>query len=184
MATFRLRRKPSVWKGVLAGVAGGLAGTLVMTQFQNLWNKASEKLSDNGSSKRNEQQGGKEKKGEDATTKVAGKIAHKAGYKLSQAEKKKAGPVVHYGFGTAMGAAYGIAHEFAPRGMRGMHPLLAGTSYGTALFAGADEVALPALGLSPAPQETPASKHLYGLVSHVVYGLTAEMVRRRVRRVL
>jgi hypothetical protein len=47
--------------------------------------------------------------------------------------------------------------------------------------AGADEVALPALGLSDKPAAYPLSMHLYGLVSHAVYGVTTGTVRRIVR---
>jgi hypothetical protein len=56
--------------------------------------------------------------------------------------------------------------------------------YGGALFAGADEIAVPALGLAPSPKKAPLSQHLYGLASHVVYGVTGEMVRRTVRKYL
>jgi hypothetical protein len=47
---------------------------------------------------------------------------------------------------------------------------LAGIPFGAILFAAADEVALPALGLSDKPAADPLSTHLYGLVSHAVYG--------------
>jgi uncharacterized membrane protein YagU involved in acid resistance len=56
--------------------------------------------------------------------------------------------------------------------------------FGTGLFVAADEVAVPALGLSKSPREYPLSTHLYGLASHLVYGFTAEYVRRGVRRLL
>jgi hypothetical protein len=58
---------------------------------------------------------------------------------------------------------------------------LAGVPFGAILFAGADEVALPALGLSDKPAAYPLSTHVYGLVSHAVYGVTTETVRRIVR---
>lgn len=67
---------------------------------------------------------------------AAGKLAKVTGHRLSREQKKKAGPVVHYGFGTAVGGLYGLAYEFAPRSVKGLHP---GSGYGTALFVGADE---------------------------------------------
>ena len=43
---------------------------------------------------------------------------------------------------------------------------------------------MPALGLSKWPAEYPVSTHLYGLASHVVYGLTAELLRGAIRRAI
>lgn len=114
--------------------------------------------------------------------KAAGKIAEATGHHLSCEQKKKAGPVVHYGFGTAMGGLYGLAYEFARRDIRSLHPGVGGSGYGTALFVGADEVAVPAFGLSQSASEAPFSSHLYGWASHLVFGLTLEMVRKTVRR--
>lgn len=167
-----------LWKGALAGAAAGLAGTVAMTQFQNLWGMASKKLNakrSNGNSSQAE--------GEDATMKVAGKVAEAGGYHLDKGQKKKGGSWVHYGFGTAMGAVYGGIVEMGPRNLR-RHAFLSGLGFGSALFAGADEVAVPYLGLSQKPSQTPLSSHLYGLASHVVYGLTAGTVRKAVRAAL
>ena len=78
-----------------------------------------------------------------------------------------------------MGAFYGGLAELEPRATAG-----AGLPYGAAVFVGADEVAVPALGLSKPPQEYPASAHIYGLASHLVYGLSLEMARRGIRRMM
>jgi hypothetical protein len=53
--------------------------------------------------------------------------------------------------------------------------------FGAILFAGADELALPLLGLSDKPTKFPLSTHVYGLASHAVYGVTTEAVRLIVR---
>ncbi len=53
--------------------------------------------------------------------------------------------------------------------------------FGAALFTAADEIALAALGLSEKPSEYPVSTHLYGLASHIVYGLSTEIARRGLR---
>ena len=98
------------------------------------------------------------------------------GRHLTRDEKKKAGPVLHYAFGAIMGAVYGASVEVNPAANA-----LAGIPFGAILFAAADEVALPALGLSDKPAAYPLSTHLYGLVSHAVYGVTTETVRRMVR---
>jgi putative membrane protein len=171
--------KGNVWKGVLAGAAAGLAGTVAMTQFQTLWSKASEKLNGNAEGSSSESQSDSE----DATMKAAGKLAELARHRLSRDEKKKLGPIVHYAFGTGMGALYGALVEIGPRDLR-RHDLLSGLGFGSVLFAGADEVAVPALGLSGKPSESPASWHLYALASHIVYGVTAGAVRKTVRGAL
>jgi putative membrane protein len=149
-----------------------------MGQFQAAWGKASQALRpDQDSDSREDDQ-----QDEDATMKAAGKLAAASGHRLSHREKKKAGPLVHYAFGTAMGAAYGLANEFAPVGRKMLKPVMSGSGFGTALFLGADEWAVSALGLSAPPKKAPASSHVYGWASHLVYGLTLEMVRKTVRR--
>jgi uncharacterized membrane protein YagU involved in acid resistance len=95
---------------------------------------------------------------------------------LTKDEKKKAGPVVHYAFGALLGAVYGASVEMNPAANA-----LAGVPFGAILFAAANEMALPVLGLSDKPAAYPLSTHLYGLVSHAVYGVTTETIRRMVR---
>lgn len=109
-------------------------------------------------------------------------MAEAVGYLLSSEQKKKAGPIVHYGFGAGMGALYSGIVELGPREFR-RHPLLSGIGFGSLLFALADEVAAPATGLAEKPGNTPLSSHLYALASHVVYGLTAGAVPRRCGRI-
>lgn len=109
MTTFHVpvshRRQRSIGKDLIAGVVGGMVGTIVMTQFQNAWSEASNALKQNGP--RQELQGKKQRQreheNEDATMKAAGKIAQIVAHQLSHDEKKKFGPVVHYGFGTTKG---------------------------------------------------------------------------------
>lgn len=178
-------RRQKLWKGLLAGSAAGLAGAFAMTHFQNLWSKGSEKLKSNGNSQGSYGNSGQgsENQSEDATVKAAGQVAEAAGYELSREQKKKAGPVVHYAFGAGMGALYGSMLELGPRELR-RHALLSGIGFGSVLFAGADELAVPAVGLSQKPGETPPSKHIYALASHIVYGVTAGAVLQAVRRTL
>lgn len=113
------RRK--LWKGVLAGGAAGLAGTLAMSKFRIFWGKVSEKLTTNDGANISGEQAGEES--EDATMKAAGKIAELAGRPLSHEDKQKAGPFLHYGFGTTMGLVYGTLMEIDPRDLR-HHDLL------------------------------------------------------------
>lgn len=166
--------KRKLWKGALAVGAAGLAGTIAMTRFQTLWGKASEKLTNNGKAASPGGQPGQES--EDATMKAADKLAEVTRRRLSHEEKQKAAPFVHCGFGTAMGVVYGTLMELGPRDLP-RHELLSGVGFGGVLFAGADEIAVPAAGLAEQPSRTPISTHLTAFLSHVVYGLTTGAVR-------
>ena len=121
-----------------------------------------------------------EGQGEDATVKTAQRISSAvACHELSAEEKKVAGPLVHYAYGTGIGALYGgLAQKFenATSGF--------GAAYGAAAWALGDEIAVPALGLGKKPTETPASQHLQLLAAHLVYGITLEGIRRLVLRTL
>jgi len=166
-----------IWKGLLAGGAAGAAGSLAMNQFQNLWTKVSERQ--NG----REPIPSGESTEEDATMKIAGKVAEITGHRLSLEQRKKAGPIVHYVFGTGMGVLYGAFLEAGPRHLR-RHALLTGLGFGSMLFAGADEAVVPALKLSRSPRKAALSSHFYAFASHLVYGLTAGAVRKAVRSAL
>jgi putative membrane protein len=176
----RRRQRKSIWKGAVAGMAGGLAASWVMNEFQAGWSAVAKSLSQNESTN-----GGGDRQqpdeAEDATMKAAGKLSESLLRRpLTKEEKKKAGPLVHYAFGTAMGALYGVLSEEIPKVKSGF-----GLPFGAALFIGADEIAVPALGLSSqSPSETKPQDHIYGLVSHFVYGATTELVRGEVRKYL
>ena len=165
-------------KGLLAGAAAGLVAAWAMNQFQAAWSKASEQLKPGEHQSRFQtSQSHKQEDKEDAAMKAAGKLAQALGRNLSKQEKKKAGPVVHYLFGTIAGAVYGLVGEYLPLARVGF-----GTVFGAALFVLADELAVPALGLSGSATEAPLSSHLYGLSSHLVYGASAEGIRRGIAK--
>jgi putative membrane protein len=68
---------------------------------------------------------------------------------------------------------YGVASEYEP-GVTA----LAGIPFGAAFWVAVDEGALPLLGLTKGPTAYPMSTHAYALASHLVFGLTAEVVQR------
>ena len=173
--------KRKLWKGLVAGSAAGLAASFAMNQFQAAWSRASKKMGDYANQGSSDNQSSDDS--EDATMKAAGKLAEIARHRLSREQKKKAGPIIHYVFGTGMGALYGALMEVGPRRMR-KHELLSSIGFGSVLFAGADEIAVPAAGLSGPQTETPLSSHFYALASHIVYGLTTGAVRKGVRAAL
>jgi putative membrane protein len=98
------------------------------------------------------------------------------GRHLDAAEQDAAGPLMHYGFGTAVGAVYGALAETRPELTR-----LGGIPFGLGVWASADEVGVAAAGMSPAPWNRPLRAHTYSVLSHAVYGLTTEAIRKAVR---
>ena len=170
----RLRRRPDPVRGAVAGLIGGLAGAWTMNKFQAFVTKAKANCAGTSGESQNSEES------DDATVKAAAWLVNSiTGIRLSKEQKKMAGPIVHYGFGAAMGALYGTLAEHK----RQVNPAH-GALFGTSLFVGADEIAVPSLRLSQAPTESPLSVHATALGAHLVYGLTTEAVRRKVRRAL
>ncbi len=166
----------AVWKGIAAGALGGLAASCAMNLFQQaVPAKTVARLMgeqpDNGSN-----EGGSDES-EPTTVEAAEAISEDVfDHTLTKSEKKTAGPAVHFALGTSAGALYGGLAEVAPVVRAGF-----GTGFGTVFWVAADEAAVPALGLSEAPRTFPPSTHVYAFVSHLVYGVTTELVRRAVR---
>lgn len=187
-------RDGNLLKGLIAGAIGGLVASWTMDQFQALWSKLSEANDDAQRKQEQQQQQSAQKNGrqqgqgakqdgeeeEPATEKAAEAISENVfEHELTKSEKKVAGPAVHYAMGVTSGAIYGVTAEFVPLATVG-----AGIPFGAAIWLIADEAAVPALGLSKSPTEVPLSNHAYALVSHFVYGLTTDVVRRAVRSAL
>ena len=84
---------------------------------------------------------------------------------------------VHYIFGGATGAIYGVAAEFAPIVTAGY-----GTAFGIVLQLFTHETLVPAAGLDVPASRQPAREHLSEFFSHICYGLAAEGTRRWLRR--
>jgi Protein of unknown function (DUF1440) len=80
---------------------------------------------------------------------------------------------LHYGFGTAAGAVYGVLANRNPNVTRAF-----GLQFAAILLIGGEEIATPALRLLPPPHRLPLAAHIAMLASHIVYGLTLEATRR------
>jgi hypothetical protein len=188
----------NVWKGFAAGLIAGLVASWTMNRFQDLWSKLAkgiENWSDNqfqnvwgefaeGVSESSDAQGSKPDPNpevqDDTTVRAASAVSEGLfDHKLTQSEKKIAGPAVHYSLGTGVGGLYGAAAEMAPKVTAGK-----GLPFGAVFWLVVDEGAVPLLGLSKGPTAYPLSTHAYALSSHFVYGLTAELVRRAVRKAM
>jgi hypothetical protein len=168
----------NVGTGVAAGIVGGLVASWTMNQFQSAWSKAADNY-------RSRSAGGKEDarewqergEGANATEIAAQTIAQKIMDRpLRRDELAIAAPLVHYTFGAVMGGVYGGLAEVSPA-VR----VCAGAGYGTAVWIGGDEVAVPLLGLSDPDADYPMELHAQAFASHIVYGVTLELVRRVLR---
>lgn len=158
----------NILKGIVAGAVGGLVASFVMTKYQELTSSLTESGGQSG------------EKSEPATVKAAEAISENVfGHKLTKSEKQPSGEAMHYLMGGVSGAIYGATAE-----MTGSATTVGGLPFGSAVWAIADEIVVPALGFSKSPLKHPLSTHAYALTSHWVYGLTSEAVRKAVRRAL
>jgi putative membrane protein len=171
--------------GALAGALAGVAGALAMNLFQRLAAQtgAGREADDatigwprTGRGPQPAQAIGNAS--DDATARVANAALAVVGYQLTDPRARQmAGEFVHLAFGAINGAAYGLAAELDPR-----VTAATGVPFGVSVWAAADEGVVPALGLSRGPREASAGLLAYGFLSHCIYGLTTELVRRSLRR--
>jgi hypothetical protein len=182
----------SILKGLAAGVVGGLVASWTMNEFQALWSKLSEGYEkphgaqslQSGSPQHGAaealQERGQDEEQDNATERIAELVAEEVLHrKLTKREKELGGEIAHYAMGATSGAIYGAMAEVTPLTTIGY-----GLPFGATVWAVADEGLVPALGLSKSAAAYPLSIHLYALASHLVYGLTTELVRRQVRRLI
>jgi putative membrane protein len=164
-------RRGNPRKGLLAGLAAGLVASWTMNQFQYVWNfiRASRE-----NARRETRKG---TPSDDSTVKAARAVSESVfRHDLTEQEKRWAGPFVHYAFGMLMGGVYGAVAEKRPEVTAGQ-----GLPFGAVFWLTADETAVPLLGLSEPPNRYSPHVHLYALISHLVFGATAELVRRTLR---
>jgi uncharacterized membrane protein YagU involved in acid resistance len=146
-------------KSVFAGAVAGLVGCYAMDLFHRAVASATAEEPSPSS------------EGEDATQRTASAISHSLFRPLRKRDKETAGPIVHYAFGALMGAAYGALRVAAPGATS-----VGGVPFSAAIWLGADEVAVPALGLGASPMDAPVSQHASALTAHAVYGIVLEVV--------
>jgi hypothetical protein len=168
-------------KGTVAGLVGGIAGTFAMSEFQAFWSRAIDGYESDSAGGRHDARDWQERSEDDnANEQTAQMVAvHTIGRTLNDDELSIAAPAVHYAFGSAMGALYGMAVENAPVVRAG-----SGSAFGAAVWIGADEIAMPMLGLESPDNDRTFELHAQSFASHIVYGVTTELVRRAIRRAL
>ena len=159
-------RAATIARNTGIGLASGLAASFAMDLFQKGFEALKEKVQP--------QQDGGEQDSEPSTVKAANKVSQAAADEpLPEPYKESAGQAVHYGFGSLLGAIYGAATTAVPKTAAGF-----GIPFGVAVWAAADEVAVPAAGLSKPSTEAPPSTHAYSFLSHIVFGAALEGSRR------
>lgn len=185
-------REGDVLMGLAAGVVGGLVASWTMNQFQALWSRVAqgEERSHGAQSLqqgspdhgvgRELQEKGVDEEQDTAPARLAQAISVQVfDQELTESEKERAGTALHYAMGVTSGALYGAVAEIIPEVKTG-----AGLPFGAFVWLAVDEGIVPAAGLSKSPMDYSLSIHAYALASHLVYGLTAELVRRAVRYTL
>ncbi len=180
MATQAIAKR-SIVKGFLAGAVAGAVGTVVLNTFQSASLKGTEAVENRlpGENTYTGQQGDLLKSYAAAHDHTADAAAKLAGVQLTPAQRRQSEPFIEFAFGTLSGGVYGALAEYLPFITSGF-----GTSFGAALFAGANEAVLPALGWMSQPAERTPVQHVGGLSGHVVFGAAVEGVRRLVRKAL
>ncbi len=145
-------------KGAVAGLVGTAALTLAMSQAPKLMKMMGQAPP---------RQGGGKKPPEKLAEKVAEGVFDQS---LSDETQQIAGQAVHWGYGAAWGAFYGIAQS----SLRLPH-FLHGTIFG-GLVAAVASTLMPSMGLTPPPTEQPAQRNAMQLVLHLLYGWVTALV--------
>jgi hypothetical protein len=188
----KFARKKSIAKGLVSGLVGGLAASWIMNQIQMMLSKAIEH-DEKPHGGQSVQPGtpehgagaelaelGLDNPNDNAAERTANIVAAKVfDRELTEKEKHIGGELAHYAFGATTGAVYGAASEFFPEMTIG-----AGIPFGAAVWLIADEIVVPALGLSKSSKEYPLSHHSVSFAAHLVYGFTTDMFRKAARQAL
>ena len=169
-------RSSTLWKGAAAGLVAGLVGAWVKSQVEPPLQRLAESVAP--PTHREKEQPGADIAGKPERMPPATLAQDLTDETLSTDEKLRAQEGIHYAFGGGAGLAYGVLAETLPVTAGFGMPAAA------ALWAGTHLTTLPAAGLSADPDELPASAHLWELGSHLVFGLTVDLVRRAVRAAL
>jgi putative membrane protein len=150
-------RERSILKGALAGMIGGLAGAGAKVLAEKLF-----------------------------PPRVEGQIPapvilaeQVAGHPLPPAQQQVAMQGIHWGFGAVAGAAYGALVEVEPS-----FSAWKGAAFGLTLNKLTHDSLLPKMGLSAPRDLQPTQERISEWVTHAVYGMFTDAVRRAVRKTL
>jgi putative membrane protein len=151
------KRERSLVKGAVAGLIGGLAGAGAKMLAERIFPPRTD--------------------GQVAPPAV---LAERfAGRSLPEDRKRAAAQAMQWGFGAVAGAVYGAMVEAEPS-----LGAWKGAAFGLTLNKLTHETLLPRMGLSVPKDEQPAQERVSEWVTHAVYGIFTDTVRRGVRRAL
>jgi putative membrane protein len=150
-------KEKSILKGAIAGMIGGLAGAGAKMVAEEIFPPRIQ--------------------GQPAPPVVLAEQV--AGHALPGTQKKVAMQGIHWGFGALAGAIYGVAAEVEPS-LAAWH----GAAFGVTLNRMTHETLLPRMGLSEPRDRQPTQERISEWVTHAVYGMVTDSVRRVIRRVL
>lgn len=157
LSTNMTTRERSILKGALAGLIGGLAGAGAKALAEQLFPPRTQ--------------------GQTPPPLVLAEQV--AGHPLPSAQKQAAIQSIHWGFGAAAGAVYGAIVEVEPS-----IGAWRGAAFGLALNKITYETVLPRMGLAAPKEDQPPQERISEWVTHAVYGIFTDSVRRIVRRSL
>jgi putative membrane protein len=148
-------RERSILKGAMAGMIGGLAGAGAKVLAEKLFPP----------------------RVQGQTPPPVVLVEQFAGHPLPPTQQQAAMHSIHWGFGAAAGAVYGALVEMEPS-----IGAWKGAAFGLTLNKLTHESILPGLGLSAAKEDQPTQERISEWVTHAVYGIFTEAVRRAVRK--
>jgi hypothetical protein len=163
----------STLKAACSGAAAGVAGTFAMNVAQRLWTLvAGDRPPESAAGSHDARDWQERSEAQNSNEIAAQAVASMVGQRLTEQQLAVAAPIVHFTFGAAVGAAYGLYVQRRGNGHT------SGLALGTALWLTADEIAMPLLGLGRSTLRRPLEMHLQSLAAHFVYGVVTERVRR------
>ena len=149
----------STFQRMMAGAVGGLAGAAIMGPLHSLATRANK---DQGPS------------GEDATEKVANKVAEQLpDTSLAVRRRKMARYSCIMLLAQQWERSLGLASDVIPGTRTGL-----GTLFGAAVYVGAHAVTVPLLGLAPGVAENGLTQEGAELTAHLAYGLVTDRVTK------
>jgi putative membrane protein len=151
------RRERSLFKGFLAGAVGGLAGAAVKAAGEAVYPPRTQ--------------------GQIPPPAVL--VNRMADRPLSEKEEEVSVQAIHWSFGALVGGVYGAVAEYQPAVTGRL-----GANFGLTLCGITHACTLPLMGLTETPENQPAREHASELVTHALYGVTTELVRRLVRKMV